>query len=103
MNHFSNIIALLNGETNKYHPLAFSAKTNANPNILSHHDTMKSNNKEKFMMAMEEEIQCLIKIDMFEVVPCSIVPNNQQLLHVIWRHRRKKQQATFTVTAPVTA
>eukprot|EP00957_Ditylum_brightwellii_P208608 15358212-Ditylum_brightwellii.AAC.2 len=91
INHLHNIIALPNGKINKYHPLVFSAKANANPNILTHRDAMKSHDKDKFMATMEEEIQCMIKTDAFEVAPCSVIPNNQCVLRVVWSHRRKQK------------
>eukprot|EP00957_Ditylum_brightwellii_P174232 13265220-Ditylum_brightwellii.AAC.1 len=91
IHHLHNITALPNGEVNEYHPLTFSVKTNANPNVLSHHDAMKSDDKDKFMATMEEEIKRLIKTDTFEIVPCSKVPNNQRVLRAVWSHRRKQK------------
>eukprot|EP00957_Ditylum_brightwellii_P160420 12212648-Ditylum_brightwellii.AAC.1 len=52
---------------------------------------MKSDDKEKLMAAMEEEIQCMIKTNVFKVVPFSVVPTNQRVLQVVWSHRRKQK------------
>eukprot|EP00957_Ditylum_brightwellii_P047277 3591566-Ditylum_brightwellii.AAC.1 len=43
------------------------------------------------MAAMEEEIQRMIKTNIFEVVSCSVAPNNQCVLRAVWSHRRKQK------------
>eukprot|EP00957_Ditylum_brightwellii_P016610 1248623-Ditylum_brightwellii.AAC.1 len=60
------LTALSNGETNEFHPLALVAGTNANPNILSHKDAMKADDKDKFLQVMEEEVENMIEKDIFE-------------------------------------
>eukprot|EP00957_Ditylum_brightwellii_P146757 11172542-Ditylum_brightwellii.AAC.2 len=46
---------LPNGETNEFHPLALVAGTNSNPNILSHREAMRSDDKEQYHKTVEEE------------------------------------------------
>eukprot|EP00957_Ditylum_brightwellii_P157070 11954434-Ditylum_brightwellii.AAC.1 len=67
--------ALPNGETNESNPLALVAGTNSNPNIFSHREAMKSDDKDQFHKAMEEEIERMIEKEIFKVIPRSQVPS----------------------------
>ena len=89
LNRLMELTALSNGETNEFHPLALVAGTNANPNILSHKDAIKADDKDKFLQAMEEEVENMIEKDIFEVVPRSRVSTYQKVLRAVWLHRRK--------------
>eukprot|EP00957_Ditylum_brightwellii_P067042 5089097-Ditylum_brightwellii.AAC.1 len=84
-----NLSALPNGETNEFHPIALVAGTNSNPNILSHGEAMKSDDKEQFHKTMEEEIERMIEKEIFEIVPRTQVPSYQKVLQDVWSHRRK--------------
>eukprot|EP00957_Ditylum_brightwellii_P113760 8673227-Ditylum_brightwellii.AAC.1 len=70
-----DLSALPNGETNEFHPLVIVAGTNSNPNIISDREAIKSNNKDQFHKAMEEEIERMLEKEIFEVVPRSQVPS----------------------------
>eukprot|EP00957_Ditylum_brightwellii_P166946 12708577-Ditylum_brightwellii.AAC.1 len=74
---------LPNGETNEFHPLALVAGTNSSTNILSHREAMKSDGKDQFHKAMEEEIERMIEKEIFEVVPGSRVPSYQKVLRAV--------------------
>eukprot|EP00957_Ditylum_brightwellii_P009789 738384-Ditylum_brightwellii.AAC.1 len=50
---------------------------------------MRADDKDKFLQAMEEEIENMIGKDIFEVVPRSRVSTYQKVLRVVWSHRRK--------------
>eukprot|EP00957_Ditylum_brightwellii_P110995 8465115-Ditylum_brightwellii.AAC.1 len=73
-----DLSALPNGETNEFHPLALVARPNSNPNTLSHREAMKSNGKDQFHKAMEEEIERMIEKEIFEVVLRSQVSSYQK-------------------------
>eukprot|EP00957_Ditylum_brightwellii_P096346 7338203-Ditylum_brightwellii.AAC.1 len=73
-----DLSALPNSETNEFHPLALVAGTNLDPNILSHREAMKSDDKDQFHNAMEEEMKRIIEKEIFEVVPKSQVPSYQK-------------------------
>eukprot|EP00957_Ditylum_brightwellii_P049393 3747729-Ditylum_brightwellii.AAC.1 len=49
---------------------------------------MKVEDKEKFLLAMEEEIESMIEKEFSKVVPCSRVSTYQKVLCAIWSHRR---------------
>eukprot|EP00957_Ditylum_brightwellii_P025736 1947360-Ditylum_brightwellii.AAC.1 len=74
-----DLSALPNGETNEFRPLALVAGTNLIPNILSHREAIKSDDKDQLYKAMEEEIERMIGKEIFEVVPRSQVPSYQKL------------------------
>eukprot|EP00957_Ditylum_brightwellii_P034817 2638403-Ditylum_brightwellii.AAC.1 len=61
-----DLSALPNGEINEFHPLALVAGTNANPNILSHRDAMKVEDRDQFLQVIEEEIESMIETDILK-------------------------------------
>eukprot|EP00957_Ditylum_brightwellii_P181117 13796940-Ditylum_brightwellii.AAC.1 len=61
-----DLSALPNGETNEFHLLALVAGTHSNLNILNHREAMKSDDKDQFHKAVEEEIERMIEKEIFE-------------------------------------
>eukprot|EP00957_Ditylum_brightwellii_P189220 14402755-Ditylum_brightwellii.AAC.1 len=55
---------------------------------------MKSDDKDQFHKAMEEEIERMIEKETFEVVPRSRVPSYQKVLKAVWSHRRKTKSTS---------
>ena len=86
---FQDIIDMYHERTDydHFHPLAYAASIN--PNILSHRDAMKADDREKFEKAMQEEILTMIENEIFEEVPRSTVPPGHPILGGVWSHRRK--------------
>jgi len=70
--------------------LAYVAK-NGNPNILTHRDAMKADDNDQFLVSMKEEIDNLLKNQIYEVVPIDTVPRNKTILDAVWSHRRKQK------------
>ena len=85
-----NFSALPNGESNGFHPLSLVAGTNSNPNIISHREAIKSDDKDHFHKAMEEKRERIKEKEIFGVVPRSQVPSHQKFLRAVWSHRRRK-------------
>ena len=75
------------GEINDLNPHSFIASVN--PNILNHRDAMKAHDREAFENAMREEINKMMKEEIFEEVPYSEVPKTHNVLGAVWSHRRK--------------
>eukprot|EP00957_Ditylum_brightwellii_P084311 6410524-Ditylum_brightwellii.AAC.1 len=78
-----DLSSLSNGEMNEFHHLVLVASTNETPNALSHRETMKAEDHELFIQAMEKEIKRIIDKDIFEVVPRSRVPTYQKALRSV--------------------
>ena len=82
-----DLTATDDGEINDIHPWALAAS--ANPNILSHSQAKRADDWEEFVKAMKEEVDRMLKNNIFKLVKRSVVPLNQRILRSVWSHRRK--------------
>ena len=73
-----DLTAQENDEINDLQPWALAASTN--PNILSHSQAKKAVDWDRFIEAMKEEVQNMIKNNIFKIVKKSLVPKNQRIL-----------------------
>ena len=68
-------------------PHCFAALVN--PNILTHCEAMKANNKQSFREAMDDEVKRMIENKILTEVPRNTVPTGQCILRAVWSHCRK--------------
>eukprot|EP00957_Ditylum_brightwellii_P175830 13388543-Ditylum_brightwellii.AAC.1 len=57
-----DLTTLPNGKINESHPLVLAGRMPTNPHILSNREAMTAEDNEKFLIAMEEEIDHLFRI-----------------------------------------
>ena len=69
----------------------------ANPDILYYHEAMKAPDREKFLLAMEEEVRTHSEGKHWKVVPRASVPRNKRVLPSVWAMRRKRRLDTQEV------
>ena len=58
---------------------------------------LKAPDRDKFLEAMKEEITAHSEREHWEVVKCSSMPKNQQILKAVWSMKRKRRVATGEV------
>ena len=87
IDRIQNLASTVEGEFSDLCPWALAAS--ANPNILSHSQAKRADDWEEFVKAMKDEINRMIKNNIFKLVKKSIVPINQRILRAVWSHRRK--------------
>lgn len=85
------LTALDNGEINEPSPHLFAASVN--PNILSHSQAKKAHDYDKFMVAMQEELDRMLKNEIFEEIPRHLMNKTKTILRAVWSHRRKTTPA----------
>lgn len=85
------LTALPNGEINEPSPHLFAASVN--PNILSHSQAKKAHDFEKFQEAMQDEIERMLKNEIFEEIPRHLMDKTKTVLRAVWSHRRKTTPA----------
>ena len=63
----------------------------ANPDILYYHEAMKAPDRDKFILAMEEEVKTHTEGKHWKVVPRDTVPSGKRVLPSVWAMRRKRR------------
>ena len=69
----------------------------SNPDILYYHEAMKAPDREKFLLAMKEEVRTHSEGKHWKVVPRASVPQDKRVLPSVWAMRRKRRLDTQEV------
>ena len=72
-------------------PLIQAMAASANPDILYYHEAMKAPDREKFILAMEEEVRTHTEGKHWKVVPRDTVPEGKRGLPSVCAMRRKRR------------
>jgi hypothetical protein len=81
----------IDGVFNCNNPLAFTAGTKNNPNILSQAQMFRSSHRDKFLECQQPEIKGLCDAGVFDFKDKSQLPSGARLLNAIWSYRRKRR------------
>jgi Reverse transcriptase (RNA-dependent DNA polymerase) len=80
----------IDGFFNSDSPLAFTAGTKNNPDMLSQTQMLTASDREQFIEPQHPEIQGLCDADVFEFHPIADLPSGSRLLNAIWSYRHKR-------------
>ena len=78
------------------HPLAFKAKSD--PDSMYYHQAMKQPDKEKFLEAIEKELDGHFKEKNYELFPRDKLPKDALVLPHVWQLRRKRVTKTGEIS-----
>ena len=76
-------------------PVAFA--TLADPNVMHLHEALKEPDCDKFLEAMDKEVQDHVKQGHWTIIHRSQVPEDQRILDAVWSMKRKQRIATREV------
>lgn len=83
-------------ELNIYdNPFAFAASSD--PDVLYIKEALTAIDSDKFVIAMQEEVQAHVRDKNWVIVHKSMVPKNRKILPAVWAFRRKRDIATRKV------
>jgi hypothetical protein len=81
----------IDGIFNSNNPIAFTAGTKNNPDILSQAQMLKAPDVDPFLASQQPEIQGLCNTDVFEFHSMSNLPSSTRLLNAIRSYRSMKR------------
>ena len=76
------------------HDTIYAMKSTTDPDSLYYHEAMKTSDKDKFLQAMDDEINANLNRKNISLIHRSNIPEDAILLPAVWQLRRKRNLST---------